>query len=406
MGNQALQGIRIIDLSHSWAGPHCSRIFADFGAEVIKVEYVRRLCLLRGGRKDEKAYDKHVAWCQVNRNKYSVTLDLKNDKDHELLSDLIRSSDVLIENSRTGVMAGLGFSYEDVRQLKNDIIMLSMSAFGHTGPYASCSGYGAVMEGIGGIQSLTAYENSGKPLRIKELDITNGVAGACAVMNALFYRSRTGKGQHIDLSQLEAATHSLIGEHLLEFAMNGSCSLPTGNRHWKYAPRGCYPCKGSDKWLTITVRNQDEWQRFCEATGKMEWLTDKRFSNLESRRQNHDDLDMEITEWTKNKSPSGAMRILQAYDIAAAAVLDMEELVANSHLKKRGYFASVEDGEEKKIMGFPFSFSDSPGKVRWSGPELGFHNQFVTEKILGRPTEEAPSFSEDEVGTAFDPETE
>ena len=403
MGKQALHGIRIIDLSHSWAGPHCSRILADFGAEVIKVEYVRRLCLLRGGRKEDKAYDKHVAWFQVNRNKYSVTLDLKIAKDREILTDLIKTSDVLVENSRTGVMHRLGFGYEDVSKIKEDIIMLSMAAFGNSGPYAFYAGYGAVMEGVGGIQNLTAYEKGGGPHRVKELDITNGMAGACAVMNALLYRQRTGKGQHIDLSQMEAATHSLIGEHLLEFCMTGTQTLPTGNRHWKYAPQGCYRCKGDDKWVTLTVRCESEWQNLCRVLDHPEWVADSCFHTPEARRKNHDRLDRIIEEWTIEHSHHQAMEILQGYGIPAGAVLDVNELVGDSHLQKRGYFVAEEGETEKKFMGMPFKLSKSPGTLRWRGPDLGSHNEHVFCKLLGRSAEEVKAFQEEEVGTAFDP---
>ena len=144
MGRLPLERIRVIDFSHSWAAPHCTRILGDFGAEVIKVEYVKRLCLLRGARKDEQRYNKHPGWLQANRNKLSVTLDLAVREHRHILEDLVRISDVFVENGRPGVIEKLGFGYRDLTKLKPDIILLSMSAFGRSGPYASYAGYGAV----------------------------------------------------------------------------------------------------------------------------------------------------------------------------------------------------------------------------------------------------------------------
>jgi crotonobetainyl-CoA:carnitine CoA-transferase CaiB-like acyl-CoA transferase len=384
MAGLPLAGIHVIDLSHSWAGPHCGRILADFGAEVIKVEYAGLLCLLRGGRKEEKAYNRHAGWHQVNRNKHAVTLDLHDEQDREVLRELVQRADVVIENSRPGVLDRLGFGYADLRGLKENIILLSMTAFGHTGPYASYVGYGAVMEAVGGIQGLTAYEKGGKPCRIKELDVINGKAGACAVLTALFYRQKTGEGQHIDLSQLEAGTHGLIGEHLLEFAMNGRQTLPTGNRHRQYAPQGCYRCKGDDKWVTLTVRSEQEWRTFCQALGRDEWLQDQRFVANDLRLAHHDPLDRLIEEWTMRHTHQEAMAILQRHGIAAGAVLDVSELAGDPHLRERGYFLKAEDEPAKLFMGMPFRLSKGAGRVRWGGPDLGRHRSVRHGAALGR----------------------
>ena len=404
MKNMPLSGVRVIDISHSWAAPHCARILGDFGAEVIKVEYIRRLCLLRGAKKEERIYNSHPGWLQVNRNKYSVTLNLKIDPDREIFRDLVRISDVLIENSRTGVMEKLGFGFQDLLKIKEDLIMLSMTAFGNTGPYASYSGYGAVMEGVGGIQCLTAYEKDGRPARIRELDITNGVAGACAVMTALLYRQRTGEGQYIDLSQLEAATHGLIGEHLLEYVMNGCRTLPLGNRHRMYAPQGCYRCKGEDKWITLTVRSEDEWRTFCGILGHPEWIPDPRFASRQSRMKNHDLLDRLIEEWTLQHGHYEAMQVLQNSGIPSGAVVDADEIRKSVHLKERQYFTHEEGGSDLLFMGMPFQFAHKEGKVRWRGPALGQHNEYIFRQLLGRSQEEVRPMNMNDIGTAFDPE--
>lgn len=399
-----LKGVRIVDLSHSWAAPHCARILADFGAEVIKVEYIRRLCLLRGARKESQIYNNHPGWLQVNRNKYSITLDLNDDGDREVLIDLIRTSDVLIENSRTGVMDKIGFGYADVIKIKKDLIFLSMSSFGNTGPYAYYSGYGAVFEAVGGIHNLTAYDRESRPCRIKEMDVTNGSAGASAVMTALLYRKRTGQGQYIDLSQLEASTHATIGEHLLEYAMNSHQTLPLGNRHWKFAPQGCYRCKGDDKWIVLTVRSEDEWEKFCDVLDHPEWKKDRRFTSMSDRIANHDDLDCLIKEWTRERNHFEVMGLLQENNIPAGAVLDVEELGKNRHLQERGYFVHEEGGSHMLFMGMPFVLSRGAGKVRRCGPNLGQHNEYVLCDLLGRSKEEVKPLKNDEMNTAFDME--
>jgi crotonobetainyl-CoA:carnitine CoA-transferase CaiB-like acyl-CoA transferase len=401
--NLPLKGVRIIDLSHSWAAPHCTRILADFGAEVIKVEYILRLCLLRGARKEGRTYNTHPAWLQVNRNKLSITLDLKVERDREILTDLIKTCDVFVENSRPGVMKKLGFGYNDVVKIKKDMIMLSMSAFGNTGPYASYSGYGAVFEAVGGIQSLTAYDRNSRPYRIKEMDITNGLAGASAVMTALLHRQQTGQGQYIELSQLEASTHATIGEHLLEYAMNSQQTLPLGNRHWKFAPQGCYRCKGEDKWVVITIRSEMEWQRLCEVLSHPEWISDARFATREARIENHDMLNQLIAVWTSQYTQLEAMEILQSQGIPSGAVLDVSEISENTHLKHRQYFVRDVGGSDKLFMGMPFALNKGSGEIRWRGPDLGQHNEYVLCEMLGRSIDEVKPIQEDEIGTAYDP---
>jgi crotonobetainyl-CoA:carnitine CoA-transferase CaiB-like acyl-CoA transferase len=398
-----LKGIRIIDLSHSWAGPHCTRILADFGAEVIKVEYLRRLCLLRGARKEKRVYNSHPAWFQVNRNKLSITLNLKSEADRHILRELVKISDVLVHNSRTGVMERLGFGYGDLVNIKKDLIVLSMSAFGQTGPYAPYAGYGAVFEALGGIQSLTAYEERRKPARVKELDTINGVMGACAVMTALIYRQETGKGQYIDLSQLEAAEHATIGEYLLEYEMNGTQSSPRGNRHRLFAPQGCYRCKGDDRWIAITIRSDKEWRKLCEVLGHDEWVVDPRFATMEARQRNHDEVDRLIKAWTLPRDHHEAMRELQHGGVPAGAVLDVEELSRDVHLQERRYFLHPENHADKPLMGIPFKLKEGHGEIFSRGPDLGQHNKEVLCGLLGRSEDEVKPINEEEIGTAFDP---
>lgn len=397
-----LSGIRVVDLTHDWAGPHATRILADFGAEVIKVENSRRMDSMRGAFKENEAYNRHPRWFEINRNKLSVTLDLRNPEDVQAFKDLVAISDIVVESSRAGVMEGFGLGYDALRIIRPDVIMVSMSGFGHTGPESTYGGYGGALEPISGIQSLTGYDKCEKPVRIREVDVTNGLMGACALMTALVYRDRTGRGQYIDLSQVEAATVAVAGEHLLEYAINGSQTLPTGNRSARFAPQGCYRCAGADQWVTLAVRTEAEWRRLCERIGRPDLATDVRFATPEARARNHDELDDLIERWTCARTHIQAMRELQEASLCAGAVLNAAEVAADPHLQDRGYFQCLGGDPGQRYPGFPFRLSAEKPRVSRRGPCLGEHNGYVLCNLLGRPPERAQPPAPDEIGTAYD----
>jgi len=301
-------------------------------------------------------------------------------------------------------MERLGLGYAELSRINPSLIMLSMPAYGGTGPDAAFPAYGGVLEAVSGIQNLTAYADGGACQRIREMDVVNGVGGACAVMTALVHRQRTGRGQHIDFSQLEFITHALIGEHLLEFAANGTCPRGLGNRHRCFAPQGCYPCLGEDKWVTLTVRSQGQWERLCDVLGHSEWRHDPRFASNPARQENHDQLDREIEAWTRPRTHVEAMQRLQEQGIPAGAVFNVQELGADPHLAARGYFADQVSGTDKPLPGLCVRLSDGKGRVQRRGPNLGEHNEQIIGGRLGRPAADLPRLSEDEVGTAYDPE--
>lgn len=201
-----LVGVRVIDLGHDWACPHTGRVLADFGAEVIKVEYPKRLDGMRGGDKAPAAYNGRARFFQLHRNKRSLALDLKRAEDYEAFAALVAVSDVLIANARTGVLDRLGFGRVALEALRPELVVLSMTAFGETGPDRDFAGYGGTIEAVSGIQALTGYGPDTPRRRIREMDVTNGILGACAVLTALLARQRTGRGAWTDFSELEAPT--------------------------------------------------------------------------------------------------------------------------------------------------------------------------------------------------------
>ena len=206
------------------------------------------------------------------------------------------------------------------------------------------------------------------------------------------------------MSQLEAGTHGLIGEHLLEYVMNDSQTLPLGNRHWKFAPQGCYRCKGEDKWITLTVRSEAEWSKFCEVLGHPEWISDPLFATRVARMENHDLLDRMIEEWTILHIHHDVMQILQSCGIPSGEVIDVDEIRNSVHLRERAYFTAEKSGSGLLFMGMPFKFTRAEGKVHWRGPELGQHNEYVLCQLLGRSQDEVTPVKDDDIGTAFDPE--
>ncbi|MEW6218669.1 MAG: CoA transferase [Thermodesulfobacteriota bacterium] len=398
-----LAGIRILDLTHSWAGPHGTRILADCGAEVIKIEYLPRLCLLRGGIVAGGMYNQRPMWRQVNRGKRSITLDLDDPRDRASFLDLVRLADVVAENSRGGVLARRGLDYTGLARVKPDIILLSMAAFGHSGPWAGYAGYGATMEALSGLATLTGYRDGSGPKRIRELDVANGICGAAAVLTALAHRDATGRGQWIDLSQLETAAHALVGEHLLEYAMTGRLPEPRGNRHRFFAPSGCYPCAGEDRWVTLAVRSDAEWQRLGEVLGEAAWAGQEHFATAAGRMARHDEIDRRLAAWTRARSPREAMTILQQAGIAAGAVSSVADLAADPHLAARGFFAPAAAGDGQRYPGNPIRLGRGGSPISWPGPDLGRDNAHVFGTLLGRPPAEIPVVREDRIGTALDP---
>lgn len=402
---QPLAGIRIADFTHDWAGPHAVRVLADYGAEVIKIEYPKRLDGMRGAFLDR--IDAHPRWWQINRNKRSITLDLHRPEHVHAARELVKTCDVVVDNSRPGVMERFGLGYEVLKALRPDVILVALSAHGATGPWSGYAGYGGAIEALSGVQSLTAYERDGDPMRVREVDVTNGIMGACAVMTALAHRDRTGEGQRVDVSETEACTW-LIGEHLLERAVNGRQTLPVGNRHPRYAPQGCYRCRGDDRWLVVTIRTDAEWAAFAGAAGHAEWAADPRFRTVEERRRHHDEIDRLIEDWTAAQDAREATALLQRAGVAAGFVATMRDLAEDPHLHSRRWLARLEAGRHPGTYpGFPFVFREGGGAaLARCGPDLGEDNRAVLVDSLGLPASVIPPLTPEHLGTAFDLETE
>jgi crotonobetainyl-CoA:carnitine CoA-transferase CaiB-like acyl-CoA transferase len=400
-----LAGIRVLDLGQVYAGPTCARVLCDLGAEVIKIEGINRTDSVRNlfiadndGRDDY--WNRGGYYVFRNVGKRSVVLEFTSSQGVELFKRLVPLADVVVENFTPRVMKNLGLDYESLRQIRPDIIMISLSGYGQSGPWRDFGAYGTGLEAVSGICSITGYRY-GPPARtgISFTDPVTGLIGAGAVLLALRHRRRTGKGQFIDLSQHEAAI-PLIGHALMDFVMNNRQQPRLGNRDLVAAPQGCYRCRGEDDWLIISVANDGQWLRFAEAVGHPEWIQDERFADILSRHRHHDELDALIEAWTREQDHIEAMHLLQRAGVTAAAVLNPKEVLLDPHLRERGSFDLVDvPGAGKRpvprVLGARFSRFDAG--ARGPAPKLGEHNREVLQGLLGLSDEEVTRLEEERV---------
>ncbi|MFC1939723.1 CaiB/BaiF CoA transferase family protein [Chloroflexota bacterium] len=394
----ALEGIRVLDLGMFWAGPYCSALLADMGAEVIKVESCRRPDPLRIQARGiyphrepgERPWNRSGMVNERNRNKLGITLDLTRPRGKEVFKRLVKISDVVVENFSRKVMSSWELDYPVLKEINPTLIMISLASQGLTGPEKDHISFGSTLEQIGGLAYVTGYPDQLSSFASYAYpDALAGVMGTGTVIAALRYRRKTGKGMHIDLSQREMTT-CIIGEAMMDYSMNKRVQQPIGNRHPSMAPHGCYRCRGEDEWVTIAIASDEEWKRFCHKIKRTELIEDKRFSDVLSRWQNQDELDAIITEWTKEHNHYQVMRILQEAGLAAGPVLTVEELLKDPQLSEREFFKPIahpEAGTFSYKRG-PIQFSKTPVKTDMPAPCLGQHNYFVYSKLLGMSQDE------------------
>jgi crotonobetainyl-CoA:carnitine CoA-transferase CaiB-like acyl-CoA transferase len=388
-----LHGMRVLDFTHDWAGPHAARLLADYGAEVIKIEFPQLLDGMRGGY-PAKINGFPRMW-QLHRNKYSLTLDLRRADHLDYCKRLVADCDLLIENSRPGVMARLGLGYETLRALRPDIVMLSMSAFGAGGSYAGYAGYGGSIEAISGVQALTAYSDDSPRYRVREVDALNGFFGACAALTALVHRQRYGEGQWLDISETETSCW-LIGEFFAQASASATEPAVLGNRHAQHAPQGCYPCAGDDRWLTISVSDDARWRCFAAIIGGAVLADEPRYATAAARRLAHDELDVLIAAWTRTQDAVAAMATLQAAGIAAGLVCNARDLAQDPHLAAREWFLSVGD---TRLPGLPFRLQRGGTALQWRGPDLGRDNARYAQRYGELVTDDM--LAPERLGTAY-----
>ncbi len=406
---QALQGVRILDFSRIWAGPHATKLLADMGADIIKVESAHawdphRMIIgsgnMPGGERGPDPWNRSGWFNTLHQSKYGITPDIRHPEGKAILEELVSVSDVVIENFRAGALARRGFDYETLRRLRPDIIVVSMPAFGNTGPWRDFIQYGIGQEQLGGISSMNGYLGEDGPVKsgVNFGDPISGAHAAGAVLSALWRRRRTGKGGFIDVSQLESSV-SVMGEHIVGYQMDGTLPKNRGNRHPTLAPHGAYRCQGDDRWITIAVTSDAEWRRLCEVMEMPELTQNEKFSGLLARHRNQDDLNSIISGWTAEKDAIELMGLLQDNGIAAAPVMSGEDIFNDPHYQERGLLELVDHPSAGTyfLPGIAWKMSRTPGQVRWPSPTLGQHNAFIFGHLLGMSAQAISQLNEDGV---------
>jgi crotonobetainyl-CoA:carnitine CoA-transferase CaiB-like acyl-CoA transferase len=384
-----LHGVRVLDLTMAWAGPYGTRLLADMGAEVIKIESVGNWDVLRalnGQRPDvERVWDKSPYFNAINRNKYGIALDLSKPAGRKVFIRLAEVSDVVIDNYRAEVMDNFGLTYDVLSGANDQIIVLTMPGQGKSGPERDFVTYGTTIEALSGLAHLSGYEG-GPPHKtgIAYPDPLAGVAAAAAVGLALWDRRRTGRGQFIELAQRENMI-SVIGEFVIGFSLNGREPPRRGNRHSSMAPHGCYPCQGDDQWLTIACENDEQFISLCSVIGQSELAGDPRFADVVSRYGNQGALDEVIAAWTREQTKEQAAEALQNAGVPAMPVLTVPEVFEDQHLRARGFFETVshEAAGTWEIEGPHWRMSETPAHIRLPAPAFAEHNDYVFRELLG-----------------------
>ncbi len=389
-----LQGTRVLDLGRLIAGPIAAQVLGDLGAEVIKIESPVGEPLRNVGGPvapvlesagDDRPYNRRP-WCnELNRGKLDVVLDLTQEAGTEVFKRLVRISDIVIDNFSPRVMKNFGLDYEALKREQENIIMISVSAFGATGPYNHRRGAGSNMDAASGLTFLSGYAD-GPPIRTGSYfcDFFSGLHAAFAAVTALHHRRHTGRGQYIDVAMREVDT-TIVGDALIDYTMNGRAQKAAGNRHPSMAPHGCYPCTGDERWIAIAIGSEEEWQRLVDVMGGPDWAKEPQFTTSAKRLENQDVLDGRLSAWTATRDRDEVMMSLQQAGVAAGAVQNVKEVLDNPQVKHRQFYSEVFHPEmgQSLVRNLPWKMPRTPVSLERPAPVFAQDNQHVFQEILG-----------------------
>lgn len=394
-GPSPLRDVRIVDLTMGWSGPLATRHLADMGAEVVKIEACQHPDWWRGWEHTAEslatqAHEKSPTFNQVNRNKLGVAINLTQPEGRALVLKLVARADAVIENQATGVMAKLGLSFEELKSVNPDIIMLSLPAFGAVGPWSGYRGYGSTVEHGAGLPYLTG-DPDGPPIQthVAYGDACGGMNAAAALLVALFHRKRTGKGQRIEISQVECMLQ--LGVHGgIAQGLNGAPPTRTGNRHPVFTPHGCFACAESDTWLVLALTEDSQWPALCNVIGQPGLGTDAALATADGRRARQDDIEGAITEWCDGVDAGVAMEAMQQAGVPAGTVRRPTELLHDPAYVERGFWLEMDRAHvgPKPHPLTPWRMNGQRGPIRAPAPLLGEHNRMVLHDILGMTDDE------------------
>lgn len=401
--NLPLQGVRVVDFGWIIAGPFCTKILAALGAEVLKIEGRPRPDTMRRWPpflNDQDGGLEHSAtFNNLNVGKSGLCINVRHPKGVELVMQLVAASDVVIENFSVGTMDRFGLGYETLRQSRPDIIMISLSSQGATGPHRGYVSYGPVIQALSGLTSLGGYSD-GEPVGVggAVADYIAGLQAAVAVVAALNYRRRTGKGQFVDLSQFEA-TASILGPAILSAAVNGPAQYRNGNAVPYAAPHGVYPCMGEERWVAIAVRSDAEWKGLCQCMGRPQLVGEPRFSTLARRLSHREELDDFIAPWTRTQDREALVARLQASGIPSAPVNDARDLFeTDPQFRKRRFYQTVDHPSGQFcVETVPIRLTNAAVRPPTPAPTLGQHTAAVLQGILGMAEAEIAALADEGV---------
>ena len=394
-----LEGVTIVDLSMGWAGPLATRNLADLGAKVIKVESCTRFDWFRSWEASQEWIDNNGAekahnFIYVNRQKLGVTIDFESESGRDLLLKLVKGADAVVDNYPTGGLEKLNLDYHVMKKVKPDLVMLSMPAFGRTGPWAKFRAYGSTVEQAAGLPHLQGDEaDPPTMLHVAFGDAISGLYGTAALLTALRHKQKTGIGQFVDLSQAECMLpHAVHG--ILCQSVNGHAPARQGNHASDYFVHQVFPCKGRDQWILIQIKSEAEWESVMDMIPAL-----RPFSCLEpiERRAKFMEIEAAIGEWTSTRSAKDLMAALQAVRVPAAILNDVADLMEDPHLVSRGYmqFLSRAFVGEQPHPSAPWRLGDAPIRISSSAPTLGQHNQDILGGMLGLSNDQIASLSSD-----------
>ncbi|MBI4233578.1 MAG: CoA transferase [Chloroflexi bacterium] len=401
-----LEGIRALDHGHVWAGPLLGNMLSDMGAQVIKVQAPHRFSgVAMGGVGSREAglgnrppsRDHPLAYHGYDRGKLSITLDLSKEAGKQLYKRLVAVSDIIIDNFSPGVWERLDLGYRVLRQANPRIIVASLAATGSTpGPWRDALTYGPSVAALYGLKSLLGYQDDPHPREdTADIDPTAASYGLVAILAALEYRDRTGKGNYIDLSHGEAALQR-IAEPMMDYFFNGRVAGIQGNRYPGVAPHGIYRCtdaspeegrETADRWVSIVVWEQEEWEALCRVLEpECPQARDPRYQDRVGRVRHQDELDRLIEQWTRRRSAEEATRLLQQAGVAACPVMGLPDLLGDPNQEALRTQVQVEVPEVTPsdiYQGIPWKLARNPGSIRGPVPTTGEHNEFVFGELLG-----------------------
>lgn len=384
--SKPLDGLRVVDLTRVLAGPFCTMLLADMGADVIKVENPI-------GGDDSRAFGPYkeglsAYYMGLNRSKRSVTLNLKDEKAKEMLKALVRDADIVVENFKPGTMNKLELGYEVLREVNPRIIYAATSGFGQTGPYSSKAAYDLIIQGMSGFMSITGFDKD-HPVKSGSsiADIFAGVFTTIGILAALEHRRKTGKGQMVDVAMLDCMVATLENA-LATYDCTGKSPEPIGNVHRSIAPFASFTT--ADGQVNVCAGNDELWRRFCEVIGMEEYVSDPRFADNKARVANFHELAPLINERMAKRGTGEWTAALDAVKVPCGPIMDMEQVVNDPHIQARNMIVDLAHPLVGHLLvpGVPIKFSESPASISCAAPGLGEHNKEIFTEFLGMTEEE------------------